>query len=164
MGGQIETTDEIENYPGQLLEGETGPTLVARMSEQCDRFGCERVQDTITSVDLSGAVKKLTGSKGTYEAKTVIIATGAYPRLIGCKGEAEYTGRGVSYCATCDANFFRDLEVFVVGGGDAAVEKPTQRQSAAAPKLHTIWIWNHYARSEERRVGKECRSRWSPYH
>ena len=74
-------------------------------------------------MELNGPVKKLIGAKGEYEAKTVIIATGAYPRPIGCKGEKEYMGRGVSYCATCDANFFEDLEVYVVGGGDAAVEE-----------------------------------------
>ncbi|MBO6163911.1 MAG: thioredoxin-disulfide reductase [Lachnospiraceae bacterium] len=122
-GGQIAITDEIENYPGQMLEEESGPSLIARMTEQCKKFGCDRVSDTISSVELEGPVKKLVGRKGEYEGKTVIIATGAYPRPIGCKGEQDYMGRGVSYCATCDANFFEDLEVFVVGGGDAAVEE-----------------------------------------
>ncbi len=122
-GGQIAITNDIENYPGQVLEGESGPSLVARMTKQCENFGCERAADTIKSVELSGDVKVLTGAKDTYKAKTLIIATGAYPRPIGCKGEQEYMGKGVSYCATCDANFFEDLEVFVVGGGDAAVEE-----------------------------------------
>ncbi len=122
-GGQIAITNDIENYPGQVLEGESGPSLVARMTKQCENFGCERAADTIKSVELHGDVKVLTGAKDTYRAKTLIIATGAYPRPIGCKGEQEYMGKGVSYCATCDANFFEDLEVYVVGGGDAAVEE-----------------------------------------
>ena len=122
-GGQIAITDEIENYPGQTVEGESGPSLIARMTEQCAKFGCERVSDTISEVELEGAVKVLKSSKGEYHGKTVIIATGAFARPIGCKGEREYLGRGVSYCATCDANFFEDFEVFVVGGGDSAVEE-----------------------------------------
>ncbi len=122
-GGQIAITNDIENYPGQVLEGESGPSLVDRMTKQCENFGCERAADTIKSVELDGDVKVLTGAKDTYKGKTLIIATGAYPRPIGCKGEQEYMGKGVSYCATCDANFFEDLEVYVVGGGDAAVEE-----------------------------------------
>ena len=98
-GGQIAITDEIE------------------------KFGAERVSDTIVSVDIEGPVKTLVGSNGTYKARTLIIATGAFPRPIGCKGEGEFMGKGVSYCATCDASFFEDLEVFVVGGGDSAVEE-----------------------------------------
>ena len=122
-GGQITQTDEIENYPGQLLEGETGNSLIERMEKQCDKFSVERVFDTIQDVCLEGETKKLIGAKGEYLGKTVIIATGASARPIGCKGEREYTGRGVSYCATCDANFFEDLDVYVVGGGDSAVEE-----------------------------------------
>lgn len=122
-GGQIALTDEIENYPGQLAEGESGPSLVARMAEQAKRFGAERVADTIKSVELEGNIKKLIGGKGEYLAKTLIIATGAFPRPIGCKNESTFVGRGISFCATCDAVFFEDLEVFVVGGGDAAVEE-----------------------------------------
>lgn len=122
-GGQIALTDEIENYPGQMLEGESGPSLVARMAEQAKKFGAERVRDTIKSVTLEGPVKKVVGSKGEYLGKTLIIATGASPRPIGCKNEKEFVGAGVSYCATCDGMFFRGLEVFVVGGGDAAVEE-----------------------------------------
>ena len=121
-GGQIANTNEIENYPGQV-EGDSGPSLVARMAEQCKHFGVERVSDMIKSVDLGGKVKKLVGYQGEYEAKTVIIAAGASPRPIGCKNEENFVGRGISFCATCDAAFFRDLEVYVVGGGDAAVEE-----------------------------------------
>ena len=122
-GGQIAITDEIENYPGQIVEGESGPSLIARMTEQAKKFGAERVSDTIKEVSLDGEVKILKSEKAEYQGKNVIIATGAHARPIGCKGEAEFTGKGVSYCATCDANFFEDFEVYVVGGGDSAVEE-----------------------------------------
>lgn len=122
-GGQIATTNEIENYPGQMIEGETGPSLVARMSRQAEKFGAERVADTIRSMQLHGSVKTLMGDRGEYHTKTVILATGARPRPIGCKNEEEFIGRGISYCATCDGSFFEDYEVYVVGGGDAAVEE-----------------------------------------
>lgn len=122
-GGQIASTDDIENYPGQKLEGESGRSLTERMAKQAENFGAERTADMIESVDFSGNVKVLKGNREDYLAKNVIIATGASPRPIGCKGEDEFRGRGLSYCATCDANFFEGLEVFVVGGGDAAVEE-----------------------------------------
>ena len=93
------------------------------MTEQVKRFGAERVADTIKSVELQGEVKKLVGVKNEYLAKTVILATGAYPRPIGCKNEAKFVGKGISFCATCDANFFEDCPVYVVGGGDSAVEE-----------------------------------------
>ena len=122
-GGQIAITDEIENYPGQMVEGESGPSLIARMTEQAKKFGAERCSDVIKSVDLTGEVKKLVGNKGEYEAKCVIIATGAFPKPIGCENEGKFTGKGISFCATCDASFFEDFEVYVVGGGDSAVEE-----------------------------------------
>ena len=121
-GGQIVTTDEVANYPGSV-ENATGPSLVARMVEQAEEFGAERKLDTIKEVELEGEIKVLKGEKGEYKAKTVIIATGAVPRAIGCPGEKDLVGRGVSYCATCDAAFFEDMEVYVVGGGDTAVEE-----------------------------------------
>ena len=121
-GGQIAITNEIENYPGQV-EGDSGPSLIARMTKQCEHFGVERVSDMIKEVQLTGPVKKLIGVKGEYEAKCVIIATGAFPRPIGCKNEGKFVGKGISFCATCDASFFQDLEVYVVGGGDAAVDE-----------------------------------------
>ena len=162
-GGQIAITDEIENYPGQMVEGESGPSLIARMTAQAEKFGAERASDTITKVELEGPVKKLYGTKDTYQCKTLIIATGAFPRPIGCKREGEFTGKGVSFCATCDANFFEDLEVYVVGGGDSAVEeamyltkfarkvtiihrrdelraaKSIQEKAFKNPKLHFMW-------------------------
>lgn len=121
-GGQIAQTAEIENYPGSL-EVESGPGLIERFTAQAERFGCDRVYDTVVSVELEGVVKKVNCSKGSYEAKAVIVAPGASSTKIGCPGEDDFTGKGVSYCATCDAALFEDFEVFVVGGGDAAVEE-----------------------------------------
>ena len=114
-GGQIAITDEIENYPGQMVDGESGPSLIERMTKQVEKFGAERVSDTIVSVDIEGPVKTLVGSNGTYKARTLIIATGAFPRPIGCKGEGEFMGKGVSYCATCDAHFYPGKTVAVLG-------------------------------------------------
>lgn len=122
-GGQIALSASVENYPGQMLEGETGVSLAARMAAQCERFGVERKADDIQTAELSGEIKRLTGGTETYEARTVILATGASPRPIGCENEADFIGRGISYCATCDGAFFRGLDVYVAGGGDSAVEE-----------------------------------------
>ena len=105
------------------VEGESGPSLIARMTEQAKKFGAERCSDVIKSVELEGDVKKLVGAKGEYQGKCVIIATGAFPKPIGCENEGKFTGKGISFCATCDAAFFEDFEVYVVGGGDSAVEE-----------------------------------------
>jgi len=121
-GGQIVTTSEIENYPGGI-QGETGPSLVERMVRQAEGFGAAKVFDAVEAVELEGEVKHIKGQQEDYYAKTVIIATGAHPRPIGCPGERELAGKGVSYCATCDGAFFEGLEIFVVGGGDSAVEE-----------------------------------------
>ena len=122
-GGQIFNTAEIENYPGQLLEGESGPSLIERMSAQVERFGVERVSATVSDLELEGDVKRVICGDDVYEAHSVIVATGAHPRPIGCKDEKKFVGQGISFCATCDGAFFRGLEVYVVGGGDAAVEE-----------------------------------------
>lgn len=122
-GGQITQTADIENYPGQLLEGESGFSLTERMTQQADRFGVEHAYDEILSADFTGTEKRLTGRGGEYRAKAVIIATGAHPKPIGCENEQAFVGRGISFCATCDGAFFRDQEVYVVGGGDSAVEE-----------------------------------------
>lgn len=122
-GGQIAITNEIENYPGQMLEGESGPSLVARMTQQVEHFGVDRVSDTIKSVELDGDVKVLHGVEEEYRAHNVILATGAHPRSIGCENEKEFLSKGISFCATCDANFFEGFDVYVVGGGDSAVEE-----------------------------------------
>jgi len=122
VGGQIIITEEIGNYPGGI-EHESGPSLIGRMARQAEIFGSEKVFDIITDVELDGDIKLLKGLKSDYRGRAVIVATGARPRLIGCPGERELTGKGVSYCATCDAAFFEDLEIYVVGGGDSAVEE-----------------------------------------
>ena len=121
-GGQLAITSEIENYPG-AMENISGPGLTKRIADQALHFGAKIIKENITRVELDGKVKKITGEKGTYEAKAVIIATGGKARPIGCPGEAELVGKGVSYCATCDASFFSDLEVFVIGGGDSALDE-----------------------------------------
>lgn len=122
-GGQISLSSGVENYPGQLTPGETGISLAERMAEQAERFGAHRCCDEIRAADLSGSVKQLSGLNGVYRAKTVIIAAGAHPRPIGCENEKKFIGRGISFCATCDAPFFRGLDVYVVGGGDSAAEE-----------------------------------------
>lgn len=122
-GGQIVTTEDVANYPGSMEEA-TGPLLVSRMVEQCEAFGAERKMAGVSKVELEGEIKKIYTEAGeVIEAKSVIIATGASPRKIGCPGEDKFIGRGVSYCATCDADFFTDLEVFCIGGGDTALEE-----------------------------------------
>ena len=122
VGGQITSTAEVENYPG-CLEEESGVTLTSRMSGQASAFGVNRVYDTVLKVDLNGEIKEITCFGDDYYAKTVIICTGSEKNHLGCPGETELTGAGVTYCATCDAAFFEDLPVYVVGGGDAAVEE-----------------------------------------
>jgi len=107
-GGQIVITSEIENYPGGI-EHETGPSLIGRMVDQVVKFGAERVTDTVVDVSFDGDIKILKGHKGEYRGRTVIAAAGAHPRPIGCPGEKEFIGKGVSYCATCDAAFFEDF-------------------------------------------------------
>ena len=122
VGGQISITDEVANYPG-VTGHPRGAELSAKMREQAEEFGAQIVKDEITGLCLTQPTKALIGKNAEYHAHAVIIATGGRPRQLGCPGEIELTGKGVSYCATCDANFFTDLEVFVIGGGDAAVEE-----------------------------------------
>ncbi|WP_055666877.1 thioredoxin-disulfide reductase [Desnuesiella massiliensis] len=122
FGGQTATTEELENYPGSI-EDCTGPGLIERMKKQAEEFGTKFVKDEVLEVELDGKIKKVVCKKETYEAKTIIIATGAYPRLAGFKNELELRGRGVSYCATCDADFFTELDVAVLGGGDSAIDE-----------------------------------------
>lgn len=162
FGGQATTTDELENYPGSI-EDCTGTTLSERMRKQAEEFGCKFAKDEVVEVKLEGDVKVVTGKKETYEAKTIIIATGANPRLSGFKNELELRGKGVSYCATCDADFFTDLDVAVIGGGDSAITeaiyltkfaehvtvihrrdalraaKSLQEKAFANPKISFIW-------------------------
>ncbi len=122
FGGQAATTDELENYPGSM-EQPTGPKITERMHEQAASFGTSFVVDEVLDIDTSADIKRLKTKKSEYEAKAVIFAGGAQPKKIGCPGEDELRGKGVSYCATCDADFFTDLEVVVVGGGDSAIKE-----------------------------------------
>lgn len=122
VGGQITTTAEVENYPG-CLEEESGVSLAARMSDQADKFGVHRVYDTVLTADLHKEIKEISCFGDDYYGKTVIICTGSEKNHLNVPGEEELTGAGVSYCATCDAAFFEDLPVYVVGGGDAAIEE-----------------------------------------
>lgn len=124
-GGELMNTTEVENFPG-FPEGIQGPELMAKMQEQAERFGAEVVYDDVVSVELDGPVKKVTmGSGAVHEASSLIYATGSAPRKIGIEGEQRLSGRGVSYCATCDGFFFREKAIAVVGGGDSAMEEAT---------------------------------------
>lgn len=120
-GGQISLTLEVDNYPG--LTGKTGPEMTETMLEQAKSFGAEKINDEIIEVDLSEKIKVLKSRDNTYETKTLIYATGANPRKLNIPGEKEYTGKGVAYCATCDGAFYTGSDIYVVGGGDAAVEE-----------------------------------------
>ncbi len=121
VGGQIANTDWVENYPG-FPEGINGADLALRLQEQAGRFGAQIVAEAATAVDFSAAPFTVT-ARATYRGRAVIIATGAFPRRLGVPGEREFFGRGVSTCATCDAFFYKDKRVVVVGGGDSAVEE-----------------------------------------
>jgi len=121
-GGQILVSDWIENYPG-FAEGISGADLIMKMTDQVKRFGVSIEANEVVSVDFSAAAKKLTLSDRTVFTKTVIIATGAFPRKLSVPGENEFYGKGVSTCATCDAAFFRGSVVAAVGGGDTAVQE-----------------------------------------
>lgn len=120
-GGQIKITSEVVNYPGIMLT--SGEELSATMRRQAENFGVEFTKATVLSADFSGDIKKIHTTVGDYEALSVIIATGAKPRTLGFKGEAEYRGRGIGYCATCDGGFFAGKDVFVIGAGFAAAEE-----------------------------------------
>lgn len=122
-GGQVSLTYEIENYPG-FPQGLGGPELVERMKEQAERFGLQVEYDHVTDIDVSSFPYTVRTELGNeYLAKTVIASTGARPRYLQVPGEKELTGKGVSYCATCDGFFFREKDVVVVGGGDSALEE-----------------------------------------
>ena len=120
-GGQLINTTEVENWPGdgdQLM----GPALMERMKEHCVKLGVELITDSISKVDFSASPLKLTGAEGEYQSKSIILASGASPKMLGLAGEDDYLGKGVSSCATCDGFFFKDQEVLVVGGGNVAAE------------------------------------------
>ena len=119
-GGQMALTGDIENYPG-FDEGIDGFTLGMRMQAGAERFGAKTAYAEVLSVNLTGEIKTLETSDGSFRARTVIIATGADPRALGINGESELVGRGVHYCAHCDGRFYKDKTVMVVGGGNSAV-------------------------------------------
>lgn len=119
-GGQLAQTSEVENYPG-FPNGAEGWQLAFDMQQQALNFGVKIITEEVTGVDFSGDRKQVVTPNGTYAAKSVIVATGAHHRELGLPGEHELQGKGISYCATCDGNFFRGKDVIVVGGGNTAV-------------------------------------------
>lgn len=161
-GGQIAQTEEVENYPG-FPDGVTGPELAERMNKQADKFGAKVVADEVQGIEKTPEGFSVKGYERNYLARALILATGANPKTLGVPGEEKFYGRGVSTCATCDGFFYRDKEVVVVGGGDAAVEeglfltkfasrvtlihrrgelranKTAQARAFANPKMQFIW-------------------------
>ncbi len=162
-GGDLMNTTEVENFPG-FPDGIQGPDLMAKMQAQAERFGAQVLYDDVVSLELDGPVKKVTlGSGKVEEAVSVIYATGSAYRKLGLEGEERLSGRGVSWCATCDGFFFRDRTIAVVGGGDSAMEeanfltkfaskvyiihrkdslrasKIMQERAFANPKIEFIW-------------------------
>ncbi|MBN1484064.1 MAG: thioredoxin-disulfide reductase [Chloroflexia bacterium] len=122
LGGWVGLTDVVENYPG-FPEGVKGPELIQSMQQQAERFGAKFELDTCTAVDFSQHPFRVQAYGGEFQARTVVIATGNSPRKLGVPGETEFTGRGVSYCATCDGFFYRGQEIAVIGGGTSAVQE-----------------------------------------
>ncbi|MDO9237206.1 MAG: thioredoxin-disulfide reductase [Aquabacterium sp.] len=136
QGGQLMTTTEVDNWPADV-HGVDGPALMTRFREHAERFQATLLQDQIQSVDLQSRPFKLFGDSNTYTADALIIATGASAMYLGLPSEAEFMGRGVSGCATCDGFFYRDQRVCVVGGGNTAVEEALYL-SNIAQKVHLI--------------------------
>lgn len=120
-GGQLAGYEDLENYPG--VQHTTGPDVAMQMAEQSEKFGAEKLYAEVQAIELDGKFRIIKTTEGDFTAKAVIVASGAKPRLLSCPGELELRGRGVSYCATCDAAFFEGGDVLVVGGGNSAVEE-----------------------------------------
>jgi thioredoxin reductase (NADPH) len=161
-GGALMNTTEVENFPG-FRDGIMGPALMDEMRAQAERFGAELIADDVVEVDLTGDVKVVKTATDTYTARSVVLATGSGYRKLGLPREEELSGRGVSWCATCDGFFFREQAIAVVGGGDSAVEEATfltrfaskvylihrrdelraskimQERAFADPKLEMVW-------------------------
>ena len=121
IGGQITLTNEVVNYPGVFKA--TGEELTKEMAKQAIDFGAEIRMENVISLDLEGDIKKVKTTSAEYKALSVFIATGAQPRKLNFKGETEYIGKGIAYCATCDGEFFTGKDIFVIGGGFAAAEE-----------------------------------------
>lgn len=161
-GGALMNTTEVENFPG-FRDGIMGPALMDEMRAQAERFGAELISDDVVEVDLTGDVKVVRTATDTYTARAVVLATGSGYRKLGLPREEELSGRGVSWCATCDGFFFREQAIAVVGGGDSAIEEATfltrfaskvylihrrdelraskimQERAFADPKLEMVW-------------------------
>ncbi len=161
-GGALMNTTDVENFPG-FRDGIMGPALMDEMRAQAERFGAELISDDVIEVDLTGDIKIVKTETDTYLARSVILSTGSGYRKLGVDREEELSGRGVSWCATCDGFFFRDQDIAVVGGGDSALEEATfltrfgrkvylihrrdelraskimQERAFADPKLEIIW-------------------------
>ena len=123
-GGQLMTTTEVENFPG-FPGGINGPELMTYMQQQSERFGTTMLIDEVTKVDFRSKPFRIYTGSSNYTSDSVLISTGATPRKLGIKSEQEFSGRGISYCATCDGPFFKNQEIVVVGGGDTALEEAT---------------------------------------
>ncbi|MFB8141796.1 thioredoxin-disulfide reductase [Streptomyces parvus] len=124
-GGALMNTTDVENFPG-FQDGIMGPELMDNMRAQAERFGAELVPDDVVAVDLTGDIKTVTDTAGTvHHAKSVIVTTGSQHRKLGLPNEDALSGRGVSWCATCDGFFFKDHDIAVIGGGDTAMEEAT---------------------------------------
>ncbi len=124
-GGALMNTTEVENFPG-FQDGIMGPDLMDNMRGQAERFGAELIPDDVVAVDLTGEIKTVTDTAGTvHRAKAVIVTTGSQHRKLGLPNEDALSGRGVSWCATCDGFFFKDHDIAVIGGGDTAIEEAT---------------------------------------
>jgi thioredoxin reductase (NADPH) len=124
-GGALMNTTEVENFPG-FQDGVMGPELMDNMRAQAERFGAELIPDDVVSVDLAGEIKTVTDTAGTvHKAKAIIVTTGSQHRKLGLPNEDALSGRGVSWCATCDGFFFKDQDIAVIGGGDTAMEEAT---------------------------------------
>ncbi len=129
-GGQVAVIGEIENYPGFLSI--QGPELATTLHSQAKKLGAEFVHDNMLSLDVSGQIKRVVCKKGSYEARAVILALGSMSRELNVDGEKKYIGSGVSYCATCDGNFFKGKKVAVIGSGDSAVASALYLQPLAS--------------------------------
>lgn len=145
-GGQLMITSDVENFPG-FEHGITGPSLIDVMRKQAERFGTRFITQNVTRVDFSGNPKKVWIEDQMYEAKAVIISTGASAKYLGIPTEKKFMGRGVSACATCDGAFFKNVEVAVVGGGDTAMEE-AQFLTRFASKVYIIHRRNSFAASK----------------